>query len=82
MVKKKPPAEPAPKAPKHRQGYIDPAMAPVVVSAVEDAAEDYRAARDARTRCGEQEQEAAETLLQLMNENHLTEYTAGANRPL
>lgn len=62
--------------PRAKQPYLPGAedMAPKTIPALDEAAEDYRNARDARMRMGETEQQCAEDLLKLMQEHKLTEY--------
>jgi hypothetical protein len=71
---KKPPRVRKPKGERLKQGYIDPAMAPVSIHEIDDAAEDYTAARDARMSMLTTEVEAGATLLALMKSHNLQEY--------
>lgn len=67
----------APRKPKEKQGYLDPAMAPPHVPAIEDAADDLAASRKARMDMARVEAEQQETLLSLMRTHGLRQYEHG-----
>jgi hypothetical protein len=62
------------KGPRVKQEYLDPAMAPVSIPEIDEAADSYCEARDDRMEALGQEIERKEILKGLMKSHALTEY--------
>lgn len=71
--KKERPAPPK-RAPRQKQGYLDPSLAPVTVAELETLSENFVSARDAWQKMGLTMQDASAQLLAEMQTRHMTEY--------